>query len=403
MHPELHLPFGLSIPTYGFCMMIGFLSAVWMAMKRAMRVKCDPDVILNVSFIALLAGVGGARLFYVAHYWRNQFADLDHPLLAALDIRKGGLEFLGGLLGASLAIAIYLVIKRHSLRVYSDILAPSTMWGLAIGRIGCFFNGCCFGGVCADPQTHEPQYAWCVQFPYGSPAQMHQWENRELTLPAELIMTTRESPVPVPVENGPGRGLSVPIEKRNALARKAYDAQVAYEAARRESPDSPETRKLEAAAKAARQESESYAIEHGLGFVKHAMSFPSREAPERGTSPSELEAMAAAIPSLPVHPAQLYDVVNALLLSALLTAAFHIRRRHGVVMGLMFVLYPVPRILLEAIRVDNPLHGGLTISQWVSVGMLLGGVAYLVYLYRYLPERCPRAVAWTPPLEVKAA
>ena len=144
MHPELFtLPGGITIKTYGFFLMVGFLSAVWLAMRRAQRVKADSDRILDLSFLALIFGVGGARFMYVVHYWRTDFADAPNRLWAIVDIRLGGLEFLGGIIGAMAAIVIYLLLRRQSIRLHLDIMAPGAMWGLAFGRLGCFFNGCC--------------------------------------------------------------------------------------------------------------------------------------------------------------------------------------------------------------------------------------------------------------------
>ena len=98
--------------------------------------------------------------------------------------------------------------------------------------------------------------------------------------------------------------------------------------------------------------------------------------------------LAALHRSLPVHPTQLYSSVQALLLSAVLSGLFYIRKRHGVVIGALFVLYPLPRMFLELIRTDNPHDvGGLTISQSVSFAMLAAGIVYLVVLYKWLPER----------------
>ena len=101
-----------------------------------------------------------------------------------------------------------------------------------------------------------------------------------------------------------------------------------------------------------------------------------------------------------MHPAQLYAVINGLLLSALLSLIFYYRRRHGVLLGLFLLIYPVSRFLLELIRQDNPLdYGGLTISQFLGLGVSLIGIVYLWYIYR-LPEKCPRAVEFIPPEEV---
>ena len=55
-----------------------------------------------------------------------------------------------------------------------DVLTPSLVLGMAIGRIGCFFNGCCFGGQCDLP--------WLLRFPWGSPPFTQQVEQGKLSL-----------------------------------------------------------------------------------------------------------------------------------------------------------------------------------------------------------------------------
>ena len=142
MHPAMiTLPGGFGVKTYGFFLMLGFLSAVWLGMKRAEKLKVSGDRILDLAFLLLIFGVLGARIFYVAHYWKTQFATAPNKLIAILDITNGGLEFLGGFLGAFTAVIIYCWWAQVSLRLYLDVIAPSAMWGLAFGRIGCYFNG----------------------------------------------------------------------------------------------------------------------------------------------------------------------------------------------------------------------------------------------------------------------
>lgn len=395
MHPELFtLPGGYTIKTYGFFMMLGFLSGVWLAMRRAQRVKADPDVVLDLGFLSLLFGVGGARVFYVIHYW-PQFADAPNLLLAIVDVTKGGLEFLGGFLGAFAAISVYAWLKTRkgrpiSIRLYLDILAPSAMWGLAFGRLGCFFNGCCFGSVClASGGGHEAQFPWAVEFPFGSPAFVRQWEDREVSVPAELLFAAHGSLSPFPV---PEMQLSVAVDKREGSLRRAEEAAEAYRVAKSESPDSERTAALKRAAEAALQAAKSRNQE--LVALRAAQQFPSRLNPERRTSVSELQVLAAQAHSLPVHPTQLYSSIHAFLLSGVLSAVFYVRRRHGIVIGILLMMYPVPRLLLEMIRADNPLDvGGLTASQFVSLLLVVGGAVWLYFVYKFLPERSPYAVA----------
>lgn len=389
MHPELFsLPGGFTVKTYGFCLMIGFLSAVWLAMRRAVRVKADPDCVLDISFLCLLFGVGGARAFYVIHYWTPQFADASNKFLAVIDITEGGLEFLGGFIGATIATVVYAYLKKQSLRLYLDIMAPGAMWGLAFGRLGCFFNGCCFGGVCETPHTHEARYEWVVRFPFASPAHWEEWSQRQVTVPAELITTSKEAFKPWLV---PDSLLSMPVEKRQGMVRKLHDLKDEWGRAQAESPGSPETKKLEAAVAAAVKKFDAHQKE--LASLIHAQQFPSRVEPSRRTSVSELEHLASNYQSLAVHPTQLYAAINAILLSAFLSALFYVRKRHGVVIVMLLVLYPIQRTIEELIRVDNPHDvGGLTISQFIGLVLFLFGIAALLYLYKKLPERSPHAV-----------
>jgi len=393
MHPELFtLPGGFNVKTYGFCLMIGFLSAVWLAMRRAARVKADPDRVLDMSFLCLLFGVGGARAFYVIHYWTPQFADAPNKFLAVIDITEGGLEFLGGFIGATIATVGYCFLRKQSLRLYLDIMAPGAMWGLAFGRLGCFFNGCCFGGVCEMPQTHEARYEWAVRFPFASPAHWKEWSERQVTVPAELITTSKEALKPWLV---PDSLLSMPVEKRQGMVRKLQDLKDAWDRAKADAPDSPETVKLKAAIEAAVEKNKAH--ERELHSLFNAQKFPSRVEPSRKTSVSELEQLASKYPSLAVHPTQLYASISALLLSAFLSALFYVRKRHGVVIVMLLVLYPIQRTIEELIRVDNPHDvGGLTISQFIGLVLFLFGVAALIFLYKKLPERSPYAVAVEP-------
>ena len=94
--------------------------------------------------------------------------------------------------------------------------------------------------------------------------------------------------------------------------------------------------------------------------------------------------------ALPVKPAQALGIVNALLLAGILTVFYRMRRREGQVLALLFVLYPITRFMLEAIRDDNPHNlpaGVLTHNQYTSLAMVLGGVLALVAL-RALPASC---------------
>jgi len=415
MHPELwKIPgLGWSIKSYGFMLMAGFLISIWFAMRRAMRVKADPDLVLNMGFVSLLCGVGGARIFYVVHYWKSNFAETANPLWAALNISAGGLEYYGGLVGSIVGVVLYLAVfarfhgvgddlkarptRKPSLRLYLDIVAPAAMLGLAFGRAGCFLNGCCWGGPCVQEVQGEmkPALPWAVTFPYGSPAFIRQWENRQVSVPAELIFedpTKPATPFLVFADS-----LKASPEEIELLQRRYRDAAEALKQARQQKLSAPELQAAEKEAQTARQAWDKAKTKHFTVFEDQR--YPSGEDPGRLMTRTELADLAGQHRTLPVHPAQLYALVNAFLLSLLLSELFYRRKRHGIVFGVMLLLYPITRVVLEIIRVDNPHDtAGLTISQAVSCGMVVLGAVFLIAVYR-LPLRSVRAVPYAPPVE----
>lgn len=160
MHPKLfEIPFiHWPVPSYGLMMVIAFLVAVSLIRYLSRNITPNPQYITNASLYSLIAGVVGARLFYVIHH----FDDFQGRLLSVFAIWGGGLELLGGVLLAIAVIGFYCRYHKLPVRRYLDILAIGLMLALAFGRIGCFLNGCCFG-----KPTNLP---WAVRFPYRSDA-----------------------------------------------------------------------------------------------------------------------------------------------------------------------------------------------------------------------------------------
>jgi phosphatidylglycerol:prolipoprotein diacylglycerol transferase len=398
MHPELfHIPIiDHPVKSYGAMLTLGFLTGVWLSIRRAERLKCDPDLVLNLGFICLVCGVAGARLFYVLHYWETSFANQPVPLWSALNCTAGGLEYYGGLIGAMVGCVGYILIKRASLRLYLDILTPAAAWGLAFGRMGCLLNGCCWGGLAPVDAHGHAALPWAITFPHHSSPQVRQWENRQLTLPAELMVTDPRTSMPrlVPLE-----GLEISPEKRAQLDRQAKEARERVEELKKKGVRSSELEAAEARYRAAETRRDA----RGLLAIEEARKYPSRQfaSGDARMTATELADLAHQYRSHPVHPSQIYGIVNALLLSWLLLEVLYRRKRHGVVFAWLCIIYPITRIILEIVRVDNPHDSaGLTISQAVSVGMFLFGVALLLYLRR-LPERSPLAVPYMPPPDEK--
>jgi len=164
MHPEIfEIPFiHATIKSYGLMLVIGFLVAVAIFRRLGKGIKVDPNIVTNAAIYALIAGIIGARLFYVIHY----FDSFKGRPLKMFAVWEGGLEQLGGVLFALIVICYYLFRYKLPARKYMDILAVALMAALVFGRIGCFLNGCCYG--------KPTDAAWGVRFPYNSLAYQSQ-------------------------------------------------------------------------------------------------------------------------------------------------------------------------------------------------------------------------------------
>ena len=159
MKPVLYNLAALPIRSYGVAMALAFVVGILIARRRAKALGYDPDVIIDLAFFVILASIAGARAAYVFVHWDFFRLDPSH----IFRIWDGGLAQYGGVtLGA---VAGLLFFNRRGMDPWkgADIVAPSLALGIAIGRIGCFLNGCCHGKPCDLP--------WAVTFPPGSHAQ----------------------------------------------------------------------------------------------------------------------------------------------------------------------------------------------------------------------------------------
>ncbi len=147
MHPILLELGSFKLYTYGLFLALGFLTAVWFS-KRNARFYDTPDQdIADIFFVILISSIVGARLLYVIinfDFYRNNLLDI-------FKIWNGGLVFFGGFITAIVAAMITLQKKKMPVWKTADIITPGIVLGHSIGRLGCFFAGCCHGKECDLP------------------------------------------------------------------------------------------------------------------------------------------------------------------------------------------------------------------------------------------------------------
>lgn len=140
----------VTIYSYGFFIAAAFLACVLLIRRDARKFqefterRAVPfDKLLDALVWALIGGIIGGRLLFVLINWQYY---LEHPLRIFV-LREGGMAFQGSLIAAILAGGLTCRLRGISFRKASDLVAPYIALGQAIGRIGCFFNGCCYGRI----------------------------------------------------------------------------------------------------------------------------------------------------------------------------------------------------------------------------------------------------------------
>ncbi|MGE0432246.1 MAG: prolipoprotein diacylglyceryl transferase [Planctomycetota bacterium] len=160
------------LPAYGVMIMLGFIFAILVCYLRVRIHGTDPNVIIDLGIVCMIAGILGARLWHVIEYWNvvyavgpnNEPRGTWEALVEAVQVQKGGLVFYGGFLLASFAAWCYLRIRKLPILYYLDLLAVAVPIGQAFGRIGCFMNGCCWGVGCAPDSKYAWAYPWLTTF-----------------------------------------------------------------------------------------------------------------------------------------------------------------------------------------------------------------------------------------------
>ncbi|MGV8122968.1 MAG: prolipoprotein diacylglyceryl transferase [Candidatus Xenobiia bacterium LiM19] len=176
MHRVLFTVFNFPVYTYGVMLVTGFMAGILFTIKRNRSKSISTDNIMDFSLYLLLGGIVGARLVYVLLH----FSEYIGSPLSIINLREGGLSWHGALLGGLIAFILIARKRRIKFGELVDLCSPGIMLGLAVGRLGCFMNGCCLG----DPTT----LPWGVVFPEAGPLKRHPTQIYELILDIAVVI-----------------------------------------------------------------------------------------------------------------------------------------------------------------------------------------------------------------------
>lgn len=141
MRPILLELFNFPLYSYGVMISIAFIVGLALALRNGKNWGIEGDFLVDLAVLVMLAAIIAARLTYVVMAWE----DYAQEPLRVFALREGGLSFQGGLLAGFIAGVWYTRRKGYSPWVVAEAAAPSLAMGLAIARIGCLLNGCCYG------------------------------------------------------------------------------------------------------------------------------------------------------------------------------------------------------------------------------------------------------------------
>ena len=172
MFPQLFHIGTFFLPTYGLLVAIGVIAGLTMTAKLSRSQNLDPEQNWNLGVLAILAAIVGAKALLFVNDW-SYYTSHPGEIFSLGTLQAGGV-FSGGLLAALIAAAWYM--RRHNMPALGtcDAFSPGLALGHAIGRVGCFAAGCCYG----KPTEHF----WGVTF--TNPL-AHAWVGTPLGVPLE--------------------------------------------------------------------------------------------------------------------------------------------------------------------------------------------------------------------------
>ena len=455
---------GIGLPIYGFGAMLftAFFLCTWWGIKRAKAVGLTSENVQDLAFVLFITGIVGARLFYVLQY-RHQFRfdGVVGTLVEFVRIDRGGIVFYGCLIGGFFGFMAFrrTVMKRLGVGTWAlaDVLAPLLALGLAVGRIGCYLNGCCWGQVAVPECQPVPLAGPLAQFPLAGALAKDQLvqpgkrdgeprpqcravqtgtgfvvspsnpagpapDPRSVITALEpgseakaaglavgdrvtkvngkpndilLLIDGDREPVERAVERlkeagrvevikpgmdrGPFGCNAAEAEKGKWLGVVAFDTPVAAAAAKK---SADELKKDGAIAATITDRLTALCEDWPRGETRFDLTVERKDGP----------ANVSFVPkTVTLFPTQVYEAVSMVLLIGFLLAYQPFRRHEGQLFVLWLICYGLHRFLNEAIRIEptytiGGVDLGLTASQWISLGIILGGVILELVLRRIMPR-----------------
>ena len=172
MHPILFHIGSFPVRSYGLMFLLAFIVGTWLVRRRAANFGFEPNKVTDLCFWMLIVGILGARVLFILQELPHYSKHLDE----VFSLKFEGLTSFGALFAGGALVIGWAYLHKVRLSVLADLLAAPFLLGSAIGRIGCFLNGCCYGRAC-DATTFLAVNFWDEsgqrRIGYHIPAQLY--------------------------------------------------------------------------------------------------------------------------------------------------------------------------------------------------------------------------------------
>ncbi len=415
-------PEGIPVNGFGVMLFLVFVSTmIYLRLRtKALGIPLPAGRVQDLVLLFLGAGVLGGRIVYMIQY--------DVPISQFIRVDQGGLVLYGGII---LGIITYFLVHKYMLKKYgigfwvmTDVVGPALCLGIALGRVGCLMNGCCYGHAVQEPYpglefpllTAPARDSVCdvkgaqttIGFTIayggisdirsivedvepGSQAAKAGLKPRDvitkvngLANKSMLVILGKKEEVDGVVKDlkdKPGVVLDGPVERGTDLRLTA-----AFE-------DPLEARKVRAElnGRALRDVNTTIIVRSVDAFTDLINNWPRSQQGLELTvlrNGEEVDLPKFIPRTIPLHPTQVYETISMIILMVILLMYYPFRRHDGQLFTFFLFAYAVHRFLNEQLRDDTtPVFAGLTISQNISVGIFIFGLILEIYLRKQYPAR----------------
>ena len=367
------------IPIYGFGTMLflAFVICTWLVSRWAYRTGVSKERLQDLAIWVFIFGIVGARIVFMIQY--------KVPIENFFKIWEGGIVFYGSAIGGWVG---YLLgrwwYRKEVISTWkiADVVAPIVCLGLAIGRIGCFLNGCCFGHVCTTDS------GMCARFP-------------TLTTPAKELVVYQgyqtaagfalDERLSEPVTNEKPPAIVGPVEPGSPAANAGLQTGDRIEQVNGQPIENV------------------YQLERVM-LDNWPRGVPTMELTVRRNAEANPITLKFMPRTLPLYPTQLFESISMILLFFVLITFFPYRQYYGQVFVLLMIGYAFHRFFNETLRDDtDPVlvlkqYGiNLTLSQVGSILVLVSAVVLHFFLRKFSRIEAATAPVAPTPAPVPAA